>query len=738
MTSPGRRGRGSQRARARRLLSRALVVLTLTAAGTAVAAPAWAINIPNPFAGSCKSQPQPQAPGTGISGYVEVKPSPPPAAAPAFGANATSTEYVQYGYAGLFWSTYDSGCVANPLDWYGPTIDTAIGNWLMGATKAVVAIDNSLHSWASDPTWMAALTPLVGGANSALYRALFVVWVGAALLTVGISVGLRAHRSDMPGAVTLATWALFVVTLVAGAVAAPAWAGEQAASLMGSTLNALDEGFAGPSAQADAAQAHASLTVSAVLYPAWLRGEFGDPTSAAAQKYGAVMFQDQSLSWSQAASDPGKLNAIIKAERAQWGAAAGAIQKSYPQVYSNIQGTGSSRTGAGIIGLVTAVAVCGYDLIASLVVILALLGVQAGVVMLPALSVVGIHHRMRHLISMLGSRIFGMLINAVLWAAAAGVDDLAARFLLTHPAVSPVLALLVLLVLPIALWMITRVVRGRPAVPRIIRRAAMLGLGYAAFRGGARAGARQGVAEADAAGANAPMWYTDPWTWRQAPPGGLPPGGGGGGGGGGPLPPPGGGGGRPLPLPPPSGSNGGGPGPSGGGPNGGGPGPSGGGPGGGGPGPSVPPSGDGLNGGGPGPSVPPSGGGLNGAAMPPGLGTGPGSGPREYTGAEPLPGSDSDFVPVGQIFAPGQAYDDRAGVYDGGTTANARPQRPAPAAAQPWSATHRRPRPRREWSQWLLDAVGSPTPCGTCGGSGRGGGGAAVGTICPGCRGWGY
>ena len=85
------------------------MVLTLTATATAIAAPAWAINLP--FFGSCKSQPVPEAPGTGVAGYLEVKPSPLPATAQAFGPTATSTEFVQYGYAGLHWAMYDMGCV---------------------------------------------------------------------------------------------------------------------------------------------------------------------------------------------------------------------------------------------------------------------------------------------------------------------------------------------------------------------------------------------------------------------------------------------------------------------------------------------------------------------------------------------------------------------------------------------------------------------------------------------------
>ena len=558
MTRAGRAA-GHRRRRIRRICGRVLIVLLLSAGVMTVAAPAWAISLP--FIGNCKSQPVPQAPGDGVTGFFEVKPSPLPAPAAAFGQNPASTEYIQYGYAGLSWSTYDLGCLSNPITDAGPIIDTMVGNWALGAAKTIVALDNSAHDWAANPTWTATLTPLVGGANNALYKALFLVWAGAALMTVGISVALRAHRSDMPGALTLAMWALFVITLVSGVVAAPGWVGEQASGLMSTTLNALDAGFAGPGAQANASQAHASLTVSAILYPAWLRGEFGDPSSPAAQQYGAALFQAQALTWSQANAAPAQINATNKADQAKWAQVASAVQKNYPEAYPDLQGTGSSRIGAGILAVLTAVIVCGYDFIASLVVIMALLAVMAGAVMLPALAVVALHHNMRHVVIGLGSRVFGMLINGVLWAAGAAVDALVTRTLLSNAIVPPTLTLLILAVLPFILWMITRVLRGRPAVPRAVRRAAMLGLGYAFLRGGAAAGAaagaREAAADAAAAGAQQPIFYQAPWTWRASPlpPNGIPPGPGGGGGGG-PLPPPPNG--PPTgPLPPPNGGAGG-------------------------------------------------------------------------------------------------------------------------------------------------------------------------------------
>jgi hypothetical protein len=414
------------------------------------------------------------------------------AGAAVSGPAPASTEYDQYGYAGLSWVNYDQPCLVPNV---GADVETMLGDWGLGIAKVIVAADNTAHSWAADPAWMSAVIPIVTGSASTLYRALFLVWAGVALMTVAISVVFRAHRSDASGAVTLTAWAVLVIALVAAAAAAPGWAGQQAQSLMGSTLSALDSGFAGPGSQASAGQAHDSLLVQSVLYPAWLRGELGNPDSATARQYGPVLLSDQALTWAQAAGTPARVAAITKTDQTAWAKAAAQVQKTDPESYSVLTGNSMDRLGAGVLALVTALVVCTFDLIASMVVIGALLGVLAGTVMLPAVGAAGMHHRLRHLITGIGSRVLGMLLNAVLWAAAAGIDEVATRALLTQNILPLPMVLLLLAMLPAALWIVIRRLRGRRPVPPLAKKLVMMGLGYRVLRRGARGGAQEGAQE---------------------------------------------------------------------------------------------------------------------------------------------------------------------------------------------------------------------------------------------------
>jgi hypothetical protein len=504
--------------RARVAAASAFATLAIAGVAAAAAPPASAATsgvIPNPITslfGSCKTPPTPQLPGSGASGWFQQPPSAAPPAGSPFGPHATTTEYEQYGTAGLQFSTYDLGCLSNPVSNSSVELDTTIGNWLLGGAKVVVAIDGAVHTWASSSKWQDALYPLVTGATRVVHDALFTPWAAVTLLILGITLAFRAIRSDIAGVLAATAWMVAVLGLVGVATANPTWLPRQTSALMSYTLNALDAGFIGPGAQQAAASNHESLLTNTVLYSAWARGEFGSSTSQAARTYGPRLLQNEALSWSQAAASPQQIATTVKAEESRWSQAASSVQASDPQAYAYLQGTAGGRASTGLLALAAALITCTFDIFASLVVVLAMLSVLVAVVMLPGLAAVGIHDRMRYLITGLASRVAGLLLSGILYAAAAGLDTRATAALLgqplhmtpagaTTPFVPLQLALLLLLLLPIVLWILVRKARGRRVVPRPIYYAAS----YLGLRRGLRRGTRRGAQVGTRAGLR--DWY---------------------------------------------------------------------------------------------------------------------------------------------------------------------------------------------------------------------------------------
>ena len=196
----------------RRLATRAAAAAIIAAAGGAwLAAPAQAAT--SGIFPSCKTPPAPQLPGTGTSGWFEG----PPAAGNPFTAHPAATEYQQYGYAGLHWSTYDLGCASffsSGVTSPSAEVDTQVANWLLGAATDVIALDNTIHGWAVNSSWMSSLDPVVATSERTMYQSLFLVWAGVAIMVVGLTILGRAHRGDFASTASAIGWAFAVLALV--------------------------------------------------------------------------------------------------------------------------------------------------------------------------------------------------------------------------------------------------------------------------------------------------------------------------------------------------------------------------------------------------------------------------------------------------------------------------------------------------------------------------------------------
>ena len=488
----------------------AVVLAAAPAASAATATHGRAsFHIPNPFGGlsgvfclNPTTPPPPELPGSWPEGAILGPPGRPPAPGDPWAAGSRTTEWQQFGFAGLTWHSYDLGCIP---DWIS-ALKTELASIELGAARAVVAIDIAVHNWAAGAGWMPTLAPLVTGATRVVHQDLFTPWAGISLLLLALVLLVRAHRGDFGSAVTAVAWALVVLALVAGVTAYPTWAARQVTSLMAGTINAMDAGFVGQRSEAAAADAHASLLVSAVLYRAWLAGEFGDATSPQARRFGPLLFRAQALTWRQAAGGQAELTATENAKEKQWTAIAAQVKSADPAIYPDLQGTQGSRLGIGAVALIDSVIVCAFDIFASLVIVVAELLVLLVTILLPALALVGLHHDLRFAITGLLSRVAGMLGSAVLYSIAAGVDVRASQFLLPKvgqagqagaagatPAAAFTVMLLQLLMTIALFWAVRKVRTGRMVSAGVL----YAGLYGAMFAAGAARGRRGPAAPPD-------------------------------------------------------------------------------------------------------------------------------------------------------------------------------------------------------------------------------------------------
>ena len=147
----------------------------------------------------------------------------PPAGDP-FAPGSHTTEYEEYGFAGLLWHNYDTaknvplaGCIPDPE---AGARNMAANGFLLAA-KIVVACDIAMHSWASSTGWISALGPMVTASTRVIHQALFTTFAGLSLGLLALTLLIKAHRAEVATAITMVGWALAVLALVAGVTASP-------------------------------------------------------------------------------------------------------------------------------------------------------------------------------------------------------------------------------------------------------------------------------------------------------------------------------------------------------------------------------------------------------------------------------------------------------------------------------------------------------------------------------------
>jgi hypothetical protein len=430
MTEDVRAGRGRLRTRALAVVVAIMAALVL-APGTAYALPGDA------------DPPIPEKPGDGLIGWVDDQ-SPP---------SLDDSVYGKYGYAGLRWHTYDLGVGGDLRDPWA-VVDTGFGDWLFTGAKFFVALANSLHQ-ANRPNSLDGLDPVLTKGTNAVHDALYQPFLPLALIVLALLLLYRTHRSDLPASVRSVGWALLVMTLAIGLFQYPLRAVNGVDALESGTIGQIDTGFARASGTTgDPALSQSEMLVDTVLYRQWLRGEFGNPDSVAAKKYGRDLLDAQAFSRDERAvldSNPAGAAFAAQNKNNKFNDLATKIKTEDPGSYDYLTGHGHSRMGAGFVAIAVAVPTAGFRAVADLLVFAARIIIRLLVIFFPGLAVAGV--------LMVGpvrtAFIAGAaaVVNSVVFSVGAGLNVLAANILFGPDVHLPTwLAVVFLAVISLIMW----------------------------------------------------------------------------------------------------------------------------------------------------------------------------------------------------------------------------------------------------------------------------------------------
>ncbi|HVL85116.1 MAG TPA: hypothetical protein VM367_12640, partial [Pseudonocardia sp.] len=414
----------------------ALAVVTALVAGSMLlGSPAVA----QPF--DCKESPEPDRPGTGLVGSLDP---------PTLSAGEPGSVYHEVGYAGLVWHNYDLGCVGSAVFNPATSTDTWLGNQTFNVAKFVVGGVNWSHYLIADGgELLAPLDDLVTDATRAMYDAVFTTWIGPVLLVLAVLLLLLALRGDLARQAQKAGFAAAALLVGSAAYLAPVDWARAADGLLLDGVTQMQEGFLDQVGLGDR-DTLPTVLVDQVVYRNWLRGEFGAPDVPQAEELGRDLLRAQTFTKAEVV-DGLATTELAEQKKEQFAAIAERVGDRYPY----FTGEAGSRTGVGILAVVQAACVALFQLLAKVLVLVAMLLLRLMVMTAPALAVVAVlkSDLLPALLRIAGAAI----VNTLIVGAMAGLHALLVVTLFRPGSgIDLWLALLVTGVVTVVLWAVAR------------------------------------------------------------------------------------------------------------------------------------------------------------------------------------------------------------------------------------------------------------------------------------------
>jgi hypothetical protein len=422
---------------------------------------------------SCVTAPIPSTPDSGMAGWFASMPS------KELRESGRTDRYTKYGYAGYDFNTYDldGGCASTVLHPdYKFEHTVANGEFLLATS--VIGASNAVRekAWIPDSMWGWA-DPVVETATRAVYEKVFTVFGGVTLAIVGLYLLWRSRQSDMSATMTTVGWAILIMVAVTAVAKWPTSSANVADNTLMASLGVIHQAL-GPqdksipadqcrnpdtkACQDDRSPAlRASDTVTeGLVYRNWLRGLLGSADSETAKRYGPILYNAKSFSWSETVevrnnSELRKQYIDQKAEH--WNKVAQQIEIEDPEAYEYLQGKrGMDRVGSGFIAILAAICFALFDLTASLLVLLGFLIFRWAVIATPILGTVGILRPASAGIRRLANAVVAAIFNIIIFGTGAAVYLFAVSLIIETDTIPGWLQVVLILLTGVVGWMLLR------------------------------------------------------------------------------------------------------------------------------------------------------------------------------------------------------------------------------------------------------------------------------------------
>ena len=465
----------------------AVVVATVAVITLGSSAPAaWAACEGNP--------PTPQAPDSGMAGWfvdpveVDVDPENPEIPDPFADEGVGLVETYGYGY---HWGTYDLGCGPDSLRDPVAISFSSIGNFVFDTGLAMGAAAQTAQAYVFDSP-LNFLDGTVNSTQSAVFDRIWSVWFPITLMAVGLFLVIRARRAAFNEA-TQAT--LMVVVVLAASLYLLQWP----VKAMTAADGFVTEGVALATSPFGNEPIEEQMA-RAIYYPAWLRGELGSDSSAAAEEYGPALFKAQHLSWAEVALyenvAPQTRDLLLQEKGTTFEELAAEIKEKYPSAYDHLTGrAGENRLGTAFVVLPFAASAALFVCLCMGLILLSMMIMRGFILAFPLVGIVGAHPMGRQTLTRLWDLLTAAVWNVIKFAFIVGIFLVVAGSLLSSD-LNALAKIFFLIVLSVAVLAIARPFRSAKAmIPGLDPNRSYLGSAWHRFLDyrSTRVGTKEGV-----------------------------------------------------------------------------------------------------------------------------------------------------------------------------------------------------------------------------------------------------
>ena len=385
--------------------------------------------------------PNPERPGSGMVGALD----------PPIGNGLPGSPYLDYGYAGTVWHVYNDQCnaVTNVIGDPNAVIDTWAGNELFNVGKNIVGATNSLHYTVMGQGLLQPLDDAVKNGVQKVYDNVYLRWFGLVALVLAVLIFRQIWAGDLATISRRGLWALAGIWLATATLALPQFYTFLDSTLVSKTSE-IQAGFVDPSKDHGVLDAMPTSLYDNVVYKSWLRGEFGTPDAQQAKDYGLPLLKAQAWSTEEIAQQKDGDQAALDAKKAQ-----------YKDIYTKLgptqgyfKGTDGSRTGAGFLALLQAVAYSLFQLFAKAAILLAQLLLRLLTLTGPLIGLIALIHNdlLRKVARAAAVTVFNVLVLSVL----AGVHALLLNAIFAATGLSLLTKTLLALMLTLVFFVVGR------------------------------------------------------------------------------------------------------------------------------------------------------------------------------------------------------------------------------------------------------------------------------------------